>query len=131
MPAPRFDFPRTHRLLTGRDYQRVFGEAFKSSDHFLTVLAKSNGREGARLGLAISKRNVRHAVDRNRVKRIARESFRIRWTDLGNFDYVVLARPAAANADTTTLSRSLRRHWDQLVRQCSSFSSPSSSSTAI
>jgi ribonuclease P protein component len=129
LPTPRFDFPRTHRLLTGRDYQRVFVDALKSSDRFLTILAKANGQSGARLGLAIAKRNVRFAVDRNRIKRLARESFRLRHSSLGHFDYVVLARPAAAQADKPTLSRSLRRHWDHLVRQCKSFSSPSSSST--
>jgi ribonuclease P protein component len=124
LPTPRLSFPRERRLLKGSDYKRVFFEALKSSDHFLTVLAKANGGNGPRLGLAISKRNVRFAVDRNRIKRLARESFRIRRDTLADYDFVVMARPAAAQADKPTLSRSLRRHWDHLVRQCNSFSSP-------
>ena len=43
----------------------------------------------ARLGLVIGKRAVRRAVDRNRVKRVLRETFRIRRLELPCVDIVV------------------------------------------
>ena len=48
------------RLLTARDYERVFQQAQKSSGKALTVLARHSGRASARLGLAIPRRLVRN-----------------------------------------------------------------------
>lgn len=122
-------FPKSRRLLAARDYQRVFEGAVKSSDRYLTVLARANEVEVPRLGLAISKRQVRRAVDRNRLKRLARESFREHQQSLCGLDVVVLARSLATQADSNRLLLSLQRHWQQLVRQCASSSSRSSAST--
>lgn len=102
----------------------------KSSDSRLTVLARANGIGNARLGLAISKRNVRLACDRNRIKRLVRESFRLHQCELAGLDFVVMARTAAIHTDHETLFRSLHRHWAYLVKQCKPSWSPSSSSTA-
>jgi len=42
-----------------------------------------------RLALVIPKRLVRKAVDRNRIKRLAREAFRQRQAELGGHDFVL------------------------------------------
>jgi len=52
----------------------------------------------ARLGLAVSRR-VGNAVERNRVKRLVRETFRRRRRTLAGLDLVVTGRPAAALLD--------------------------------
>lgn len=67
----------------------------------------------ARLGLAVSKRAAKRAVDRSRLKRLAREAFRAR-TDCAPRDFVVIARPAAAAATNAELRASLDRHFDRL-----------------
>lgn len=130
MPAP-FGFPRTLRLTQAKDYQQVFAEATRSADHYLSVMARANGRNFPRLGLAISKRQVREAADRNRIKRVSRESFRLHQRQLAGFDFVVMARSPASQADHEHLHRSLRKHWQRLVKQCGTSWSASSSSTAI
>jgi len=129
LPVPRFGFPRSHRLLTAAAFKGVFADAAKSSDAYLTILARSNGLEVPRLGLAISKRSIRHATDRNRIKRLAREAFRHHQTALAGLDIVVMARGGALTADYETLALSLRKHWAHLLRQCKPFSSASSKST--
>jgi ribonuclease P protein component len=123
-------FPREHRLNKPADFQRVFAQAFKSQDACLTVLARAGEAERARLGLAVSKKNVRKAVARNRVKRLVRESFRLRQASLGGLDIVVLARPEAGRADRKTLRDSLRKHWEFLEKRCDTRCCGSSSSTA-
>ena len=130
MSQPRFGFPRSRRLRTAADYQRVFAAAAKSSDDCLTVLARANGGESPRLGLAIAKRHVKRASDRNRLKRLSREAFRLAQHELAGVDFIVMARSAAIQADNELLSRSLQRHWACLVNQCKPSCSPSSASTA-
>ena len=68
----------------------------------------------ARLGLAISKKQCRKAVARNRLKRIVRESFRQRQCALAGLDIVVLNQPASAQAANAALHASLERHWQRL-----------------
>jgi ribonuclease P protein component len=123
-------FPKTRRLSTAADFKRVFEQPLKSADSRLTVLARSNGLDHPRLGLAISKRHVRNATDRNHLKRLIRESFRLCQQELGGIDFVVMARTAAIQADHETLRRSLHKHWANLVKQCKPSWSSSSSSTA-
>jgi ribonuclease P protein component len=94
-------------------YSRVFGDACRSRDRFFIVLARANGTEAARLGLAISKKNCRLATGRNRLKRIVRESFRRHQADLGGLDVVVLAQSDANREDNATLFDSLAKHWQK------------------
>lgn len=101
-------FPADRRLLTGAEFDHVFAAAERSSDRYFTILARRNELGRPRLGLAISKRAAKRAVDRNRLKRIARECFRAQPA-LAARDYVVLARPAACGADGSVLRQSLER----------------------
>lgn len=124
-----FGFPRELRLLEPAEFRFVFERPERSQDAYLTVLARVNAKGYARLGLAISKKSVRKAAHRNLLKRLARESFRLRRRDLGKLDFVVMARPAARNADRSIISKSLERHWKILVQRCDSHWCNSSSST--
>lgn len=124
-------FPRTLRLTKPADFARVFENAQKSTDVCLTVLARTNVVGHPRLGMAISKRNIRNAADRNRIKRCVRESFRLQACRLGNLDFVVMAKPAARQSEGAQLRGSLERHWNNLVKRCNSRCSNSSDSTAI
>jgi len=88
-----FTFPRHIRLLSSREFQAVFRDkSSRSSDQRWTLLARPNTLENARLGMAISKRVLKNAVDRNRIKRIVRESFRCHQQELGGLDIIVMCR---------------------------------------
>ena len=67
----------------------------------------------ARLGLAISKKHCRQATDRNRIKRIVRESFRQHQAELAGLDIVVINQPAAKGAANRQLFDSLSTHWQR------------------
>jgi len=60
------------------------------SERFL-VQVSLNGGDLARLGIVVSRRTARRAVDRNRLKRLVRETFRRQQRELSGFD--VLVRP--------------------------------------
>ncbi|MGD8498258.1 MAG: ribonuclease P protein component [Chromatiales bacterium] len=115
-------FPRTARLLASEAFRHVFRRPFRSNDPLFTVLARSAAQEHphARLGLAISRKCAKRAVDRNRLKRLIRESFR-RWhPQLPAVDIVVTCRPAATQASNAEVFSSLERHWARLIRHSAS-----------
>jgi ribonuclease P protein component len=78
------------------------------------VLAKKNTITTARLGLAIAKKSVKKAVDRNRIKRVVRESFRHQKWTLSNIDFVVLCRDKTGLASKNELALSIQSHWEKL-----------------
>lgn len=112
MAALSTAFPRARRLTTGAEYSRVFGGADRSSDRLFTVLASRNALPEARLGLAISRRAAPRAVDRNRLRRLARESFR--HLDLAPLDYIVMARREAVTSGNELVRASLEQHFSRL-----------------
>jgi ribonuclease P protein component len=107
--------PRTARLLVGAHFKQVFAAPRRSADRFFTVLAGPARSGPARLGLAISKKQVKRSVDRNRLKRLVRESFRHHRGLLEGMDLVVLARAAAVGTSNDRLRISLTQHFARLV----------------
>lgn len=112
-----FAFPRSSRLLTPRDYSEVFSavQVRVPHKHFL-ILAKPNTLGYARIGLVFSKKNLKHAVQRNRVKRRVRETFR-HQPDLPPLDIVVLSRQGLANVESPDLNLMLADLWQRLIRK--------------
>lgn len=74
------------------------------------VLARPNVAGHARLGMVIPKRLLDRAVDRNRMKRCIRESFRLARAALPACDFVVrlIAKPVRGD-ETRGLARAFAR----------------------
>jgi ribonuclease P protein component len=102
----RQDFPKSLRLLSPKDYQHVFAQAQKFANRHWTFIVRPNKQSIPRLGLALSKKQLAKSVWRNRVKRIARESFRQHKRDLCGYDIVVLGRRGMEQVDGVTLAKS-------------------------
>lgn len=111
-------FRRAYRLLTQAQYARVFGGARRLGRRNLTVLVRANTVGFARLGLAVSRKSARRAVDRNRIKRIARESFRQAHATLPAVDIVLITRPGSASHPAPELRRTLDGLWVELNQRC-------------
>ncbi|MFK7859134.1 MAG: ribonuclease P protein component [Granulosicoccus sp.] len=107
-------FPRSARLLTASDYAAVFKKSKRLSDRYWTVLAHSADQIEPRLGLAIAKKRAKRAIDRNRIKRIARESFRHHRSSLTHTELVVMNRDETAHTDSRILRASLDRLLEKL-----------------
>ncbi|MDF1645591.1 MAG: ribonuclease P protein component [Legionellaceae bacterium] len=111
-----FGFTKSHRLLKKSDYDYVFSHALKLNNKNFTVLYCKNKLDHARIGLVLSKKIVRKAHDRNKIKRILRESFRLNGY-LPAVDIVVLARPAVNQALPHQIRANLGKLWDALSTQ--------------
>lgn len=110
-----YRFGKSKRLLNAADYKLVFdGVDHKASTKELLCLSRENTLDHPRLGLVIAKKNVRHAVQRNRVKRIIRESFRLHQHTLPAIDVIVLARKGVADMENAELHAELEKLWQRL-----------------
>ena len=95
---------RSYRLQKNRAFQYVYRKGHSSACRNLVLLA-APGRE-LKVGFSVSKK-VGNAVTRNKVKRRLRECFRPHLGDVKTGLYVVVARPAAAEAAFQTLQKDL------------------------
>lgn len=102
-----YAFPRSARLLTAADYACVFKKNQRFSDRYWTILVHADKSIPSKLGLAIAKKRAKRAVDRNKIKRIARESFRAHQHQFIGLQLVVMNRDAATSETTAVLRRSM------------------------
>ena len=73
--------------------------------------------------MAVAKKHLKRAVDRNRVKRVIRESFRLKHHNLAKVDVVVLVKRGIEANEKRGLRSSLETLWRDLNRKCEKLSS--------
>lgn len=81
------------------------------------MFAQPNGSTLARLGMVTAKKVAPRAVDRNRVKRIVREVFRLWRPRLSGLDVVVRLRRCPARDQGPGARRELERFLAELAQQ--------------
>jgi ribonuclease P protein component len=113
----RLTFEPRKRLHQPAEFRAVRQRGKKLSDAYFSLSVVANHENCPRLGLAIATRTFGTAVARNRIKRLARESFRLNQHDLPPVDVMVSAREAASRARTADLRASLERHWKSITQR--------------
>lgn len=113
-----YTFSKSRRLLNAADYSAVFDKnQAKVSTKEILCLSKKNSLETPRLGLVIAKKNVKLAVQRNRIKRIIRESFRKHQQQLPDADIIILARRGLGDKTNTELHQEFENIWRRLNKK--------------
>lgn len=111
------DFSREKRLLTPRHFKAVFDSPTgKVPGKNLLLLARNNDLDHPRLGLVIGKKSVKLSVERNRLKRLMRESFRLNQDSLVGWDIVIVARKGLGDVENPELIQHLGKLWKRLAR---------------
>ena len=114
--ARKEGYSRRHRFSA----QGSFGTALRGSRKLrgrLAILHVAPGRPGqSRLGLALTRRLVPLSVDRNRVKRLVRDTFRRHVVKLAGLDCVVSLRERFDDATAEPLFNEIRTLFDQLAK---------------
>ncbi len=109
-----FRLTRQSKVLTPSEYKSIFNNGNMTRGKYWQVMAVKTEASKAKLGLAIAKKVQRLAVDRNRFKRIARETFRCQQDAFKNWEFVVMARQAKA-ADNATIAQDLTTLLHKIV----------------
>ena len=119
---PEYGFPTALRLNQAAEYKAVFDDAtYKVSCRFLLVFAIDNKLLHPRLGVVVGKKNVAKAVQRNRVKRVLRTSFRLHQDLLGGLDIVILARSNLDSLSNNSLAEKTLTLLNDLVSKRTSY----------
>ncbi len=95
-PLLGFSLPKESRLLKRADFLRVYEHGKRFEGRFMTVFILPAIGERHRVGITATKKAIGKAHDRNRAKRLLRESFRLNRAELEvistKYDWVINAR---------------------------------------
>ena len=81
---------KTMRLTDPKDFKKCFQSGKRAKNKVFSLYYVKNGNLTGRLGVNIAKSKVKKAVDRNKIKRVAREIFRKGRFD--GMDFVLLLK---------------------------------------
>ncbi|MGH8529161.1 MAG: ribonuclease P protein component [Nevskiales bacterium] len=111
-------FQKSARLRRRPEFELLLKKGRRQSDPCFTILSLAGAADadGPRLGLIVPRKQVALAVERNRIKRIVRESFRQNRGALPQLDMVVMVRSGIAARKNAELRASLAQHWLRLGR---------------
>jgi ribonuclease P protein component len=111
-------FARRYRLTKTDEFSSVFGfrRAIRGKLLMLHYQPRPEGNTEARLGLVVAKKLLKRAVDRNKVKRVVREQFRLRRAGLPAVDLVIRLAVKPAPLDGKLLAEDFLSLLDKLQR---------------
>ncbi len=112
-----YSFSPAVRIRCAADYKGVFdGALFKVHQPHFLFLAKISEQPSSRLGIVFAKKKVRRAHERNRIKRLTRESFRLNQQNIELLDIVVMPKMGIDTVSNAELHLQLKFAWQKLQR---------------
>jgi ribonuclease P protein component len=102
-----FGLDGARRLRGSAEFERLLREGLRRRIGGYTFYTTKRNGVPARLGILISRREARSAVERNRIKRRIREAFRLEQQALAGVE--LLVRPPAGLRADAAMVRALRK----------------------
>ena len=88
----RLRFRPHHRLRSGRDFDRVYGQKQRASDDLLLIYMAKSDVPWSRVGFSVGRKHG-NSVQRHRLRRLLREAFRLSQHDLpAGWDFVLIPK---------------------------------------
>jgi ribonuclease P protein component len=107
--------PPDARLRRAADFTALRKPTGRLGSACFRIRYRDNEVGFARLGQAVSRRVSKRAVDRNRIKRIVRESFRHARGRLPAVDVLIIADTSASGLSRADLRSEVDRLWQRLI----------------
>ncbi len=97
----------TERIRKNQEFKRVYNKGKSVVNRYLVMYYMKNNLPYNRIGFSVSKK-VGKSVVRNRVRRLMKETYRLRKIDINNgYDLVFVARVRMNQADYRTVEKSM------------------------
>lgn len=112
-----FTFQPECRLLKAADFKAVFDHAMykvHQPGFMLLAIQRSAESSQSRIGIVVAKRKIKRAHERNRFKRLTRESFRLHQQQLSALDIVIMAKQGADHIQNPDMHQELQTAWRML-----------------
>jgi ribonuclease P protein component len=113
-----FSFPARYRIKNNNDFATVFHHAKtkKIVTRYFVLHYAENLVNCPKIGVIASKKNFPLAVTRNRLKRIARESFRLNRSKIKNLAIILSFFKLSQETDSKQLRVALSECWDKFSK---------------
>jgi ribonuclease P protein component len=112
--------PQNARLRNSAEFRAVYGKGSRLDGRLVTAFILANDLDRHRLGITASRKMSRHAVDRNRAKRLLREAFRLSRPEFASlrrsYDWVFNVRRAIIETKLDAVIEDLHRVLAQVRR---------------
>jgi len=101
-------FGTNKRIKTKTEFDQVINNSKKIYSHYFVTFIRDSAAGSSRVGVICSKKSIKLAVGRNRVKRVVREWFRLSQEEFDNKDMVFIVKRTANKASHEELWRCLK-----------------------
>jgi len=108
---------RTERITHSTDFARVYKEGRRGGDAIIRVVVARNDRGFPRVAFAVGKKAGGKAHDRNRLRRIYREAFRLEKRSLPAVDMILSPAREGGDPELARVRRSLVALVKQVAKQ--------------
>ena len=106
-----FRLTKQCKLIKTDEFSSVFNFRKRIASSFLVIRFKPNTKLLPRLGLIIAKKTAKSAVDRNYMRRVLRELFRLNQHEIAPLDLVIQVQKTFLKPDF----KALKKEFDGLL----------------
>ena len=100
-----FSLTKQSKLIKTDDFSSVFNFRKRIASKFLVMRFKPNELDFPRLGLIVAKKTVKLAVNRNYMRRVLRELFRLSQHEIASLDLVIQVQKNFEKPDFSVIKK--------------------------
>nr|BET44926.1 MAG: ribonuclease P protein component [Candidatus Aschnera chinzeii] len=112
-----YTFSKKLKLSSYKEFEYVFQKPKFSYSKTMIIFGRFNFLKYPRLGISIPKKYVKYAHERNRIKRLVREYFRLHKNIFPSMDFVVLIKNSFININSKTITKKIEIVWHYYLSQ--------------